>query len=57
MRFTLDIDCNNAAFFENLVPETIRILKESADKLEESKLHHKILDINGNVVGQYWFYT
>jgi hypothetical protein len=56
MKFTLTIDCGNAAFEDsNDVGEVARILRKLANKLEgmgaASDGEHRLYDINGNKVG------
>lgn len=55
--FTLKIDdTGNAAFTDgNASAECVRILRETADKLEAGKDHGKVYDINGNPVGTWDF--
>lgn len=55
MEFTLEIECNNAAFDdENLTHEIARILRKAADQVElENESSRALRDINGNIVGQF----
>lgn len=51
MTATIKINMDNAAFDgENRIPETCRILRDIADRLEQGK-SVSIRDINGNSVG------
>jgi len=58
--FKLKFKTNNAAFVEesggDKKYETIRILKEVIKKLENDWDEGKVLDINGNVIGE-WILT
>jgi hypothetical protein len=53
MTFTLEINCNNAAFDDEGHAEVARILRELAERLEadESIKQVPLQDINGNRVG------
>lgn len=51
--FRLSIETDNAAFDENCGEETIRILKEAIEYIEEGIREHSLIDLNGNVVGKY----
>jgi hypothetical protein len=52
MTATIKINMDNAAFDgENRIPETCRILRDIADRLEQGKNVSPIRDINGNSVG------
>ena len=56
--FTMQIDCDNAAFGENwpnLIAEVARVLRDTAMRLEAvgSPVNYTVRDINGNRVG--WF--
>ena len=53
MKFTLNIDCNNAAFEGDTDAEVARILKEVAEKIEGGASSGTISDINGNRVGYF----
>jgi len=57
VRFTLSIDCDNAAFDEIHGDEVARILRDTARRLEGSPLRDgesgALRDINGNEVGQW----
>jgi len=50
---TLKIKTNNAAFDETKLEECARILRTAAAKLEEGNRRGLLLDINGNMVGEY----
>jgi hypothetical protein len=54
VRFTLTIDCDNAAFEDHPGSEVARILKEVARKLPADDLGSgfKLRDVNGNTVGK-----
>lgn len=61
--FSLSINCENAAFCsgdtptqESAAPELARILRETADRIENGDsfdTFRNIRDINGNIVGIY----
>lgn len=52
MRFTLDINCDNAAFDDDdLFHEVARILRDLATKVEDHDADRNILDVNGNFIG------
>lgn len=56
--FTLHIRTDNAAFEDDPRTELIRLLKETADRIEKGTLDQvhwfqTIRDINGNDVGQF----
>ncbi len=56
MTFTLEINCDNAAFGDNKYDaglEVARILKQVADKLEGGHKGDTVRDINGNLVGSF----
>jgi hypothetical protein len=57
MKFKIEFDTDNAAFDGQWAPETARILRNIADKIENGKASGKVLDENGNTVGQFGFYT
>jgi hypothetical protein len=56
MRFTLTIDCDNAAFEGDPLTEVARILHVQATKMvrfaPESEWNDTLLDLNGNRVGR-----
>lgn len=60
MRFTLTIDCDNAAF-GNLedaaqpAAEVVRILRYAADRIESGPSAGELCDANGNTVGRFGF--
>ncbi len=49
---SLEIKQSNAAFTDCREIETARILKHLADKIEEGCTDCRIMDANGNCVGQ-----
>lgn len=52
--FKLSFSIDNAAFHEGYGrEETARILKETAQKVEEGYNSGKIRDINGNTIGSW----
>lgn len=61
MKFTLNIDCGNAAFYDEErcapAPELTRILRDVADRFAHDlvPMHDRvaIMDINGNKIGHY----
>jgi hypothetical protein len=54
MNFTLKINCDNAAFEENIPGEVARILKELAQQIEDGDNvpPWNLRDLNGNLVGK-----
>jgi len=53
--FVLKISTDNAAFYgENETQEVVRLLRNTADKLEagSSVMPMHLMDVNGNVVGK-----
>ena len=52
MKFTITIECDNAAFTDDAAHEVARILREAADKLERGQTEFKLMDYNGNTVGR-----
>lgn len=56
-RVTITIDTDNAAFEDaGRAHETARILRELADRIEDTDLPNGMLhlrDVNGNTVGQF----
>ena len=55
-KFTLTITCDNAAFEDGGgETEVARILRETAERVEDGTRTGNLLDINGNVVGSYTF--
>jgi len=55
MKFVLEIECDNAAFDEDPVPEVIRILAETVGKLADGGRSVVLVDSNGNSVGRAEF--
>ena len=62
MAFTLKIDTDNAAFYDDSDgdafdpgPELARIFRELADQVEEGDLYAEgaVRDVNGNTVGRW----
>lgn len=56
--FKLSMRCENDAFVQHPQAEIVRILRETADRIEQdasllSPYHKNVLDINGNVVGTF----
>jgi hypothetical protein len=54
--FRLNINCDNAAFEEFPAEEIARILRAVADRIDAGDsfdTYRNILDINGNIVGQF----
>lgn len=52
MRIMIDMRCDNAAFDPDPNAEVARILRELADRVEDSRLYDQVLhDVNGNQVG------
>ena len=60
MKFTLEIECDTAAFTEgggdSRNEETARILREIAKQLDVGYVKGIVYDMNGNNVGIYKFY-
>ena len=53
MKFTIEIECDNAAFEDSPEAEVVRILQELVYQIRfEGDLAHALLDINGNRVGR-----
>ena len=57
MRFTLNLQSDNAAFTEDPGTEVARILREAADRLEAGQEDANCRDINGNTVGSFYLDT
>ena len=58
MRFDIgSIDCDNAAFEDDYAAEVARILHHVARRLEAGDTDGKLLDFNGNAVGEFGFST
>jgi hypothetical protein len=55
MRFTLTLECDNAAFDDSPVTEVARILDQTAEALCSGYLEGTCLDVNGNDVGDWRF--
>lgn len=55
MTFKLSINCDNAAFEDDASTEIARILRETAEKLENGREDGRCVDYNGNVVGSFKF--
>lgn len=53
MAFTLNIDTKNAAFTDGGIYEIARLIRETADRLEDGHTTGYLRDYNGNHVG-YW---
>jgi hypothetical protein len=51
--FRIEFETDNAAFGEVLDYEVSRILKEIAGKIEGGRAGGSVLDINGNVIGEW----
>jgi len=52
MIFKLSIECDNAAFEEDLFGEVGRILRQAAQKMERHDIPGTLFDSNGNSVGE-----
>jgi hypothetical protein len=58
MQFRLgNIDCDNAAFEDDYAAEVARILRHVALRLEKGDTDGKLIDFNGNTVGEFGFST
>ena len=55
MKFKLEIECDNAAFGEIPRIEVGHILDRAKAKVWDGETEMKLLDTNGNVVGQAQF--
>ena len=56
--FQLTIDVSNAAFDGDdfdMFAEISRILRKSADNMDDGQITHNLIDINGNKVGRAVF--
>ena len=52
MKFTLEIDCNNAAFEDGVCDEIGRILAKLAERMDYGAQPEMLLwDVNGNLCG------
>jgi hypothetical protein len=54
MDFILRMNCDNAAF-EDLEIEVSRLLQKVASQIEANQKSGKIIDFNGNTVGEFFF--
>ena len=52
MNFELTMNTDNAAF-ENYRREIARILRETADRIDDGREAGFLIDLNGNVVGEF----
>lgn len=53
MRFTVTIECDNAAFEDNAHGEVRRILHGIIERLGSMRSSGACMDINGNKVGEW----
>lgn len=56
MRFQLNLECNNAAFDDDMRGEIARLLRDVAGRIERGEdcsLFRNAYDINGNPVGTF----
>ncbi len=53
MKFNLEIKSSNAAFADSPEIETVRLLRQTADRLEAGAEFGALMDINGNRVGDW----
>jgi len=51
--FKLKIKTDNASFADDKTSEIIRILKDAILKLEQGNERGILLDVNGNLVGEF----
>jgi hypothetical protein len=51
--FILKFKIDNSAFSEGKDIETVRILKTIINKIENGYYNGKVIDINGNKIGEY----
>ena len=51
--FRVKIETGNDAFAENPSIEIARLLRKIASQVEEGRLEGRVMDINGNKVGEY----
>lgn len=51
MKFTLTIDCDNAAFEDGLEFEVPRILEIATHKVRSGETEFSLRDLNGNTCG------
>ena len=54
MQAIITIQMDNAAFADEPATELARILRELADAVENGSEGKRLLDINGNGVGQFY---
>ena len=56
-KLCIEFETNNAAFADNLLDETSRILRLVADEVDEYGVYTSMVikDINGNTIGQWSF--
>lgn len=54
-KFTLKLDLDNDAFYPDPVPEVARILRQTAESVEDGVTYKSqtLYDVNGNDVGRY----
>lgn len=55
MRFTVEIECDNAAFENEPVAEVKRLLEVVLSKMSEGLCGGSLMDVNGNWVGAFGF--
>lgn len=55
MVFKVTVEIDNAAFQPEAAPEVARILRETADRVEQGYRSEAIRDENGNTVGAFAF--
>lgn len=56
MKFVLEFNCDNVAFDGYATAEeTARLLREAADKVTAGRTEGKLVDSNGNTVGEWRF--
>ena len=57
MKFSFNLNTENSGFDDNIRAEIGRILRDTADRVEQGDadngLHQSLFDINGNVVGTF----
>ena len=53
MTFSLEIECDNAAFETGLRYEIERIVRRALDDLKDGAIDGKLRDVNGNTVGEW----
>jgi hypothetical protein len=52
MKFSLEIECENAAFADEPASEIAAILRKAAFEVERGNDDFKLYDMNGNAVGR-----